>query len=385
MVVVDIDSHWEPARDGLDPDQRVSVFAEVLVGDLYRELPHGEWPAIEQLLPPAVVDMFRNPADDPTSSSPGAHDIPGRLAWCDQIGVDFQFVNGGGLTGLEFTIEDLAARRAVLRSANDTLLDALDGHSDRFSPVVTIDASDVDLAINEITRCRSRGSRAYSLRAEPPGGVSYTHPQFDRLWAATVDLGMVAYLHIGNAPAYFDAGWSNLGLEQKGAAGRSEAVRLSNVARMQGGETMLAALVLGGVFDRHPKLTVFVAELWAGWIPFLAYRLGQHTSADSDPPAVLGGWPYELSGGDMLRRNVRVTVLPTPDLDAATIEHEPGMLAFSSDYPHLEGSPTPIDDLAPVLDRLDPDARAWFMGENILEVFERMGDPLPVARAPHPA
>jgi len=38
-----------------------------------------------------------------------------------------------------------------------------------------------------------------------------------------------------------------------------------------------------------------------------------------------------------------------------------------------------------VLNRLDPDARAWFMGENILEVFERMGDPLPVARAPHPA
>jgi hypothetical protein len=87
----------------------------------------------------------------------------------------------------------------------------------------------------------------------------------------------------------------------------------------------------------------------------------------------------------MLRRNVRVTVLPHADQDAATIEREPGMLAFSSDYPHQEGSPTPIDGLAPVLDRLDPDARAWFMGENILEVFERMGDPLPVARAPHPA
>ena len=34
-----------------------------------------------------------------------------------------------------------------------------------------------------------------------------------------------------------------------------------------------------------------------------------------------------------------------------------------------------------MLDGLDADTRARFMGENILEVFERMGDPLPVARA----
>src|SRR4029077_2327839 len=60
------------------------------------------------------------------------------------------------------------------------------------------------------------------------------------------------------------------------------------------------------------------------------------------------GGPYELSGGDMLRRNVRVTVLPHSDQDAGTIEREPGMLAFSSDHPHVEGSPTPIDELAPV-------------------------------------
>ena len=76
MVVVDIDSHWEPARDGLDPDERVTVFAEVLAGDLYREVPRDEWPAIEQLVPPVVVDMFRNPGVDPTTSSPGAPTSP---------------------------------------------------------------------------------------------------------------------------------------------------------------------------------------------------------------------------------------------------------------------------------------------------------------------
>ena len=379
MVVIDVDSHWELAREGEDPSARMTRFQEVLVGDIYGQVPRGQWPSSEQLLPPSLVEMFSSPAADVTRSRPGAAEIAGRLAWCDRVGIDYQFVLGGGLTGLEFKIEDPVARRRALGAANERLLGALEAHSDRFSPVVTLDLTDLDLAIADLERSRARGSRAYNLRAVPPGGISYTHPHFDRLWSATVDLGMVAYLHIGNAPAYFDAGWANLGLEGKGEAGRAEVIRLSNVARMQSGETLLAALAYGGVFDRHPNLTVLVAELWASWIPFLVYRLNGTTHPDSKPNPVLGAWPYKMGAGDMLRRNVRVTVLPTPDQDAETILQEPGMLAFSSDYPHQEGSTTPIEDLQPVLERLDPATRAQFMGGNMLEVFERMGDPLPVA------
>jgi predicted TIM-barrel fold metal-dependent hydrolase len=379
VVVIDVDSHWEPIREDEDPSARMALFSEVLIGDIYGQVPRGEWPSIQQLLPPSLVELFASPSAELTRTRLGAADIAGRLAWCDQIGIDYQFVNGGGLTGLEFKIEDPVARRNALGVANERLLDALEGHTDRFSPVVTLDLTDLDLAIADLERSRGRGSRAFHLRAEPPGGVSYTHPHFDRLWSATVDLGMIAYLHIGNAPSYFDAGWANLGLDAKGDAGRAEVTRLSNVARMQSGETMLAALAYGGVFERHPNLTVLVAELWAGWIPFLLYRLNQHTHPDRKPNPVLGDWPYKMGAGDMLRRNLRATVLPTPDHDAETMLREPGMLVFSSDYPHLEGSTTPIEDLRPVLERLDPVTRTQFMGGNILEVFERMGDPLPVA------
>ena len=52
------------------------------------------------------------------------------------------------------------------------------------------------------------------------------------------------------------------------------------------------------------------------------------------------------------------------------------MLVFSSDYPHGEGNPDPIDLYEPQLSALDPERRAQFLGENIAACFARMSDPL---------
>jgi predicted TIM-barrel fold metal-dependent hydrolase len=278
---------------------------------------------------------------------------------------------------------DPEARRRAIRAANDLLLDDLDVAPDRFSAVSIADVSDLDSGIAELERCRARGSRAYHLRAEPPGGISYAHPHFDRLCSASVDLGMMAYLHIGNTPAFFDAGWANMGIDHPDSPGRAGLLRLSNSQRTQAADTMLASMAYGGVFARHEKLTVLVSELWAGWIPFLALRLDQNTAPNRKQKSdiMLGRWPYEIGAGDYLRRNVRVSPLPGLGPDGIpTLLQEPGMVVFSSDYPHLEGSATPLDEYEPELSEMDPQLREAFLGKTMLDVFERMGDPLPIRR-----
>ena len=329
------------------------------------------------------MEFFGKPGASPMSQGLGASDVPGRLEWCDQVGIDFQFVNGGGFTGFELSIDDLDERRRTIRAANDAPLDDLAVRQDRFSGIAIGDASDLDVAIPELERCRARGSRAYHVRAEPQGGMSFAHPHFDRLWSASIDLGMVPYLHIGNTPAHFDAGWANVGIGVEGSVGGAALTRISNNARTQAAEIMLASLAYGGVFARHPKLTVFVSELWAGWVPFFVMRLNRNTApgrkAQSD--LFLGKWPFDIGAGDFLREHVRVSPLPGlgPDGLPALLQ-EPEMVVFSSDYPHLEGSPTPIDAYGAELSELDPELRKSFMGQNVIEVFERMGDPLPVKK-----
>lgn len=380
-VVVDVDSHWDPPKSGVLGglgSERVRDIVEAITADLYRNVPEEARPPYTSLVSPTFLELFGQLDTDPMSQGLGAADVPGRLQWCDQVGIDFQFVNGGGFTGRELAITDRDERRRAIQWANNILLDDLDGVADRFASVSICDASDLDFALPELERCRGRGSRAFHLRAEPPGGLSYAHPEFDRLWRAATDLGMAPYLHIGNTPASVAAGWANVPLDEASIPGL---LRLAGMSRHQAAETMLSALTLGGVFARHPALTVLIAELWTGWIPFLAMRLDQNTLANrkAQSDLMLGAWPHDLSAGDYLRRNVRVAPLPGVGPDGLpTLRQEPGMIVFSSDYPHLEGSPTPIDAYRPDLDDLESGVRKAFLGGNIIEVFERMGDPLPV-------
>lgn len=388
MTIIDVDSHWEPPKGGpgdfAGGRGRIEALVGQLAGDLLRNVPPERKPPSALLAGPELAAFFGQPGASPMSQGLGADDVPGRLAWMKREQIDYQLVNGGGFTGLELSISDPLERRAAVEAANNILLDDLGSRQDKFGAVAICDPSDLGLAIAELTRCRERGARAFHVRAEPPGGISYAHPCFDRLWSAAVDLGMVAYLHIGNTPAYFDAGWAEIGLEDAGwtdDSARSALLRLSNSARTQSAETMISAMVYGGVFARHPKLTLLVAELWAGWVPFLAMRLEQnthmHRKAQTD--LFLGRWPYPMSGGEYFRHHVRVSPLPGLGPDGIpTLLAEPEMTVFSSDYPHLEGSSHPLAAYGTALDHLDPSIRKGFLCDNIAKAFSRMGDPLPV-------
>jgi hypothetical protein len=92
----------------------------------------------------------------------------------------------------------------------------------------------------------------------------------------------------------------------------------------------------------------------------------------------MGEWPFELGGGELLRRNVRFT--PLPGFNESTVLKVvaalPEMAMFSSDYPHQEGNADPINAYGDALRALDPVTRERFMGRNAADAFARMGDPL---------
>ena len=82
-------------------------------------------------------------------------------------------------------------------------------HTDRLMPVTSLRFEDLDWVVEEMARMRERGSRAFLISAEPVAGVPPTSPAYDKVWAAAVDLGMVALVHVGMAPAMIHPGWGN--------------------------------------------------------------------------------------------------------------------------------------------------------------------------------
>ena len=388
MAVIDADSHFEPGPAWLDeyPELRerlpqfdtAEVTTKIVAGDILANVPREEWPTWEQLLPPGIL-AIAGQAEKPDdygyegSSMHYATDAATRVAWLDENGIGLESVIClEGMINARF-LDDRALAADVIHACNTWLADAVEGHTDRLLPVACLDFHDVDAAIRELTRMRERGSRAFLIGTIPVAGVPIMHPQFDPIWSAATDLGMIALLHVGYQPASFDRAWAN-------TAGDMMLLRQLGVSQgHQSVELMLNGMVFGGTFDRHPNLTVMIAECGLYWF---AGALDHMDSRDArkQPEARLymGEYPFDLSPSEFVRRNVRITPLPRLHQSPVPLLAEyPECLVFSSDFNHNEGSGTPTAYYRELLADVDAAVASGFMGDNVADCYARMGDPLP--------
>jgi predicted TIM-barrel fold metal-dependent hydrolase len=205
----------------------------------------------------------------------------------------------------------------------------------------------------------------------PAPGFPPMHECFEPLWSAAEDLGMIAFVHAGHNPASFDPAWANdpdpMVLRQLGVCQSSQSAQL-----------MLNGMVFGGVFDRHPNLTLVIAELGIHWFAGTVNHMESRGPAIPESAIYMGRYPYELTPAEFVRRNVRVTPLPRAHQSPLRLLDElPECVVFSSDYAHNESNPEPIAHYEALLVDVYPGVRDAFLGENLAACYARMGDPLP--------
>jgi predicted TIM-barrel fold metal-dependent hydrolase len=384
MAVIDVDCHFEIAVPADEHPFRAikehlptttDYLCETIAGDLAQVTPAEDVPASDEIavfMPAENRGSAEYATIEAAASEPAFESMTAeqRLGWFTDAGIDFALINPGSIGILAYHLGE--HRRQAMQLANDFLAGHIGEHTNRMSPVALVDWSDLDLAVAELARMRERGSRAFWVRAEAHNRMSPAHPAWDKIWSAATDLGMIAVLHVGNAPAPY-AGWGNAGWESPTGTGLGGFFRFANAMRHQAAEMMLASMVYGGVFGRHPALTVVIEELGIGWMPYFVERC--------DLLGFAGPWKYDRTPGEMVRQQVRCAPLPglgdpNPITDQLAAIAE--MLVFSSDYPHGEGNRDPQTLLAPTMQKMTDEQQRQFLGANIAECYARMGDPLPV-------
>ena len=389
-MIIDIDTHFEPGPAWLDdyptlaarlPD-RFSVAESTVraqVGDLLALVHADDRPPMEELLPPGIAAILGEETVDGYGFEGSAMHTPGdvkeRLAWMDRVGIDV--ANTICLEGADYAsrLSDRALARETISACNRWLADRVDGHQTRLPPLTTIDATDVPWSVDELTRMRGCGSRAFLIDTLPAPGYPPMHERFEPLWSAAEDLGMVAFAHSGHTPASIDPAWANdpdgMVLRQLGASQSSQSAIL-----------MLNGMVFGGVFDRHPTLTVVFAELGIHWFSGAVQHMENRGPAIPESAVYMGRYPYELTPSEFVRRNVRITPLPRAHQSPVQLLEEfPECVVFSSDYADHESNPEPTAHYETVLADVRPKVRSSFLGENLARCYERMGDPLAVTES----
>ncbi|MGE0621099.1 MAG: amidohydrolase family protein [Pseudomonadales bacterium] len=403
MRVIDVDAHlhepldWIEATDPalaneLGPPARFMEIANSVFGisnPELRALGEGQQPTgdYDTILPGFIQHLEMTDERQPDSQSGSAGDPfcgpEARLAFCDERGIDVQFLNPTFLVGP--VVQAARARRfdllpRIRRCWNRWATEQVAGHTDRLIPVTQIDLSDVAGSIEEMTRMRERGSRAFAIPESPVGNPrfasagapaiakSLTHPDFDALWSAAVDLEMAAFAHVGFGRERINSGWAN-----NGAGDLTTYSLLNMVVNPQiAPQLLISAMVFDGVFERHPKLTLVVEEVGISWLPHL-YGILDHAVGRAAPGVLDDGefrpdfagsaYRLPLAPTEYLRRQVRVTPLVVSQPLHPTIDLvPPELLCFSSDYPHVEGTGDALAVCERQIGHLSPAARAAFYG-----------------------
>ena len=212
-----------------------------------------------------------------------------RLAEMDAAGIDMQVLslNAPGNEQLE-----AAASAALARLSNDFLADAVKQHPARFAGLAALPTAAPDEAAAELERRVKQGFKGALINGHTRERYlddKFFWPILERAEALDVPI----YLHPTHPPqAVIEAQYS----------GFSPMVVSSLINGAWGWHIETAVhvirLILGGVFDRYPRLQIVIGHLGEG-LPFMLPRLDRNLA-----PAVT---KLQRPLGDYLRQNIHYT------------------------------------------------------------------------------
>lgn len=148
---------------------------------------------------------------------------------------------------------------------NDHLAEVQNGYNERFIGLGTLPMQDVNLAIQELKRCKEIGLRGIEIGSHIED-KNLDDPSFHPFWKACEELDMAVFVHP----------WDMMGQE------KMPKYFLPWLVGMPA-ETSLAicSMIFGGIFDKFPKLRVMFAH-GGGSFPFTIGRVshGWHCRPD---------------------------------------------------------------------------------------------------------
>ncbi len=259
--------------------------------------------------------------------APGAMDPTKRIADLDGEGIWAEAIYPS-LGTWQFNIQTPEIAKIGAQASNDFFLEAQNIAPDRFVVAATIPLLDIDDTVAEIKRCAEMGFTLGFFPVKPPRVKrDWQYEEWNPVWAALEETGMVLGFHIGTEP------WDPT--QRQGVYHRGPGGAVLNYAETTfGGQRAVMQMIASGALDRHPDLKILVSEGGATWGPFIADRMDegyrQHGAAVRP---TLSKLPSEY---------LYEQVYASFQHDASAVLASSAMgwknVMWGSDYPHWEGT-----------------------------------------------
>ena len=224
-----------------------------------------------------------------------------------------------------------------------------------------------DVASNLMAQGFADGCYSFMVDTNEPNDErpSFTHPDFDQVWAGFAERStpFVAHVAVNGHYRAVPQSFKNNGLTTHELGGDAPAGELGILTINSSVELFVSAMIFDGVFARHPHLRGISMEHGAFWLPswmkgldYTSKLFRRHRSFDEAP-------------SETARQRLKVS--PFAGEPVGWIMENVGteMIVFASDYPHPEGTADPIAKFEAEMTNCDQATMDAFYHGNMLELM----------------
>jgi hypothetical protein len=222
-------------------------------------------------------------------------------------------------------------------------------------PVAHLTLRDLDWLDTQIAELAAADVHFAMIAPALVNGKPLSHPDHDRAWASFAEHGVAPVFHVADQPRVFDDAWYTDD-QETALVNTIESVFLYTPAALA-----ITDLIVNGTLEKHPGLRLGVVELSAIWVPLYLMMLdGAIRFTSKLNGQSLGNLTMEPS--EYFRRQVRVAAF-SYEQPARLMKQSGDLFMACSDYPHSEGTATPLDDYR--VQRCDPADQPGLFGGNV--------------------
>ena len=263
--------------------------------------------------------------------------------------------------------EDYEKRRAGVHAHNRWLVDFCNEFPERRAGIGQVFLNDIDHTIEDINWIKDHGLRGGILIPNIPPDAKWVRPlydpEYDRVWELCQDLEIPVNVHGGTgAPDYGNYPFAML-------------FYINEVGFYS--QRPLVHLILGGVFERFPRLKLVITETGCSWVPGLLKQLDgtiDQIRKTGQTGEIRYGEAHKLNqlASEYFKQNVWMGV-SQPGLGDVAVRDTLGADRFmwGSDYPHDEGThPFTREHLRQVFQGVQPDEMSRILAENCAKLYD---------------
>jgi uncharacterized protein len=249
---------------------------------------------------------------------------------------------------------DIDYKKACFDAYNLWIAEYCAAHPDRLLGTGQTAMRSVDEGIADLRKMKDLGMRGVMMPGNP--GVSdYDDPIYAPFYEAAIDLQMPLSFHI-------------LTSNSDNVMGGTRGPKLNGfMSIIRGCQDIMGTFILGGVFERHPKLKVVCVEADAGWVPHYMYRMDHAFERHR----------YWLTAGalskmpsEYFREHIYTTF--QDDWVAFKMKDMCNMrrLLWANDFPHSDSTwPWSQELLAKHTAHLTEEEKNWILHDNVAELY----------------